>query len=72
MLTNLEFQKEAEEYQKLSTLRDEVKETIVEAFADVMEHEEHRTFFLWAEALYDLVHSVVEENYKGIIIIMKI
>ena len=67
MLTTKEFQDEAEAYQKVSVIRDEVKVVIVEAFADVMCHDNHRTFFLYTEALYDLTQSVVSENYKGVI-----
>ena len=67
MFTTEQFKLEAKEYQKLSVIRDDIKEIVIESFVDIIEFEDHRTLFLYSEALKDLIESVVCENYKGVV-----
>ena len=68
MLTKTDLKLEAKEYQNVSDICKEFKETLIEVSFDIIEFEKGQVYFhRYRDALVDLIGSMVNENYKCII-----
>ena len=67
MLTIEQLKQEAKDYQKVTDTCVEFKDLVLEVFYKVIDFEDHQTFWNYREAIVDVMLSIVNENYKGII-----